>query len=903
MKIRLSLFILLLTGYIVTMAQNISVSGKVIDGKTVTPIAFATIQTKSGSIATTSNNNGEFTITVPVNSILLISNIGYNPVEIKAETNITISLYPIITDLGNVTVVGSRNANRSVTNSPVPVDIIDLKAYAKISPQADLNQMLTYLAPSFNSTRQSSSDGTEHIDPASLRGLGPDQTLVLINGKRQHTTSLLNNQGTFGNGSVGTDLNAIPSAAIDHIEILRDGAAAQYGSDAIAGVINIVLKKNTNLLSAGLMGGITASGDGQTSIANINWGNSLGKNGGYINLTGELLTREKTTRTQEHNLIIYDQSVLGNYFAYDFTDNPEASRAYDDNIIASKGLKRSDFNFQIGDAKITNAGTFMNLSLPFNNSNKSFYAFGGFNYRNGMGFGFRRLPSDYSNIDETLTPDGFQPNTESDIYDGSLAVGLKWKSNDWDFDISNYFGGNRFDYTVNNTINASLQNKSPRNFNAGGHSSFQSTFNFDMSRYYKQILSGFNLALGAEFRYDSYTIKAGEEASWKNYGLATNPEGTIEDTLFKTGGSQSFPGFSPFNAGSHNRNNISVYTDGELNITSNWMIGAAARFEQYSDFGSTLNGKIDSRFNITKAFAIRGSVSTGFRAPSLQQQYFSYVSTDLVNGKIAQSGFFPNNSEVAQFIGIPELKEETSLNASFGFSIKPVENFNITVDGYWIKVNNRITLTGNFGEDPFGNPDPEIQDYLLPYGASTARFFTNSIDTRTEGIDLVATYNWRINEKNKIDFTLAANYNQNEVLEVNEIPEKLKTQPDVYFSPAERSLIRNNNPQHKANFSITLTTGKFIVLVRNEYFGKVIRNGFPFGKIQRYNGKVISDLAVSCNVSKTFSLTAAANNLLNVFPDLQIYPNSYFGVFKYAPVQMGTTGAFYSLKALIQLKK
>lgn len=901
MKKKLLACFVLLLSFAFAKAQNITVHGKVIDAKTNQGVAYVTVSVKGEKIETITNEGGYFTIAAPVTGFLVINDVRYAAIEVAVKAELEIIINEKVNVLSDVTVVGSRNVNRSVANSPVPIDLIDLKSTIKTSPQIDLNQMLTYLAPSFNSTRQSSSDGTEHVDPASLRGLGPDQTLVLINGKRQHTTSLLNNQGTFGNGSVGTDLNAIPAAAIDHIEILRDGASAQYGSDAIAGVINVVLKKNTNALNAVVTGGVTSRGDGATTDESLNWGGSLGKNGGYINVTGEFLYRGKTTRTQQPDLIIYDQSSLGNFFAYPFTASPHQSRLYDDSVIAAHGLTRNDFNFQIGDARILNGSAMYNLSLPSKNQKAEFYSFGNFNYRNGTGFGFRRLPSEVEHMVYSIFPDGYQPNTESHIYDETFALGYKFETGGWNIDISNIIGDNRFDYAVNNTVNASMQEKSPTTFKAGGHEFLQNTLNFDASKNFSSVLNGFNLAMGAEFRYEQYKIRAGEEASWRNYGLVTRNDGTIEDTLGLAGGSQSFPGFTPFNAGSHNRNNLSAYADGELDVTKNFMIGGAVRFEHYSDFGSTVNGKLDTRIAINKVVALRAAVSTGFRAPSLHQQYFSYVSTDLVNGKIANSGFFPNNSDVAAFIGIPKLKEETSINASAGFTITPNKDLHFTIDGYYIKVKNRITLTGNFGQDVYGDVDPVIQAYLLPYGANTARFFTNSIDTRTLGVDVVGTYVIHLDEGNRLDFVLAANYNNNKVGDDLNIPEKLQSQPDIYFSPAERSLIEGTNPKLKVNFTVNYKFSKFNLLVRNVYFGPVIRNGFPFGKIQHHESRVVTDVALGYDITKDFYLSIGANNLLDMFPEKQIYPNSYFGVFKYAPVQMGTDGMFVFVRAALRI--
>ncbi|MCY7408703.1 MAG: TonB-dependent receptor, partial [Chitinophagales bacterium] len=572
-------------------AQDINVRGRVLDAITNEGIIGATIKIKDGTTGAVTDVNGNFSLMSVKGSTLEVSAVGYKAAEVAAQSSVSILLSSSVNDLSNVTVIGTRDVNRSVANSPVPIDIINLKTATKLSPQLDLNQMLTYLEPSFNSVRQSSSDGTEHIDPASLRGLGPDQTLVLINGKRRHNTSLLNNQGTFGNGSVGTDLNTIPSSAIDHIEILRDGASAQYGSDAIAGVINIVLKKNTNTLNAGLSGGITSLGDGATSALNLNWGGNLGKNGGFLNLTGEVYYRGKTSRTQNHNLIIFDQSALGNYFAYAFANDSAISRAYDDSVLASQNLTRDDFNFQVGDAQIKNGSAFYNLSLPSSNGRMEFYSFGGFSYRDGDGFGFRRLPSEYENMVYSIFPNGFQPNTGSHIYDESFAAGLRLKTGEWNWDISNTLGDNRFDFFVNNTVNASMQGASPTSFSAGGHEFLQNTTNIDLDRNFKNVLKGFNLAFGGEFRYEQYQIREGEEASWKNFGLTTLPDGTVEDTLGLAGGSQSFPGFQPYNAGKHSRTNGALYVDGALQITDKWLIDAAARFENYSDFGSAVSGK------------------------------------------------------------------------------------------------------------------------------------------------------------------------------------------------------------------------------------------------------------------------------------------------------------------------
>ncbi|WP_153796186.1 TonB-dependent receptor [Foetidibacter luteolus] len=875
-------------------AQTKTISGTITDANG-SAVDGATIKSLPSGTSTISGSGGKFSLTVPqADAKLQITALNFQVYEsnLSERSAFSVVLVSSSASLQEVVLVGTRSSGRTRLNTPVPVDVFNIGALQLNTAQNDVNQLLQYASPSFNSNRQSSSDGTEHIDPASIRGLGPDQVLVLINGKRRHTTSLVNNQGTIGNGSVGTDLNAIPASAIERIEVLRDGAAAQYGSDAIAGVINVVLKKNTNKLFASVTGGATSEGDGGLGQLNLNYGTSLGRHGGYLNVTAEAFNRGKTSRSQNHNLIIFDQSSLDNYFAYDFTSDPAASRKYDDDQLAQKDLKRDDFNFQVGNAHIKNIAAFINLSLPFKSGKGEFYAFGGYNYRRGEGFGFRRLPSDYSVNVYSIFPNGFQPNTGSDIHDRSLVAGIKFRAGEWNGDFSNTIGNNRFDFSVNNTVNASLESASPTSFKAGGHEFLQNTTNLDFSRLFKGIGSGLSLAFGAEFRVDDYRIRSGEEASWKNYALVTNPDGTVSNPSGLAGGSQSFPGFSPDNAVHKSRNNFSLYADAELDVTAKWLIGGATRFERYSDFGSTLNGKLTTRYKVTNGFAVRGAISTGFRAPSLHQQSFSYISTNILpDNRLGQAGFFPSNSALAKALGIPQLKQETSLNYSLGITATPVKNLTISVDGYLINIKDRIVLTGSFGYDPFGDPVQEIQDILNPLGASSARFFSNAVDTRTIGLDLVADYSIR-SGNHSFNVSLGININKNSIT-ASHVPGQLKGQEQIFFSPADSSLIVEGTPRSKANLSLTYGFKKFSVTLRNVYFGQVTRNGFPFGDIQKHKGKIVTDLSLGYKILNNVTLTVGANNLFNVFPDEQIYANSYFGVFKYAPVQMGMDGAFY----------
>lgn len=863
------LFLFLFMGATLCVSAQDTSNGKIVDSSN-RPLVGVNIIVEGTTTGAITDFDGNFSIsTTKENTILLFSMLGFEMQKIVGAKNMSITMMETSESLLEIVFVSTRNPRQTKLETPVAVDIVNISKIKLTSAQTTVNDLLANIIPSFNSNRQSSSDGSEHVDPASLRGLGPDQVLVLVNGKRRHTTSLLNNQGTVGNGSVGTDLSSIPSSAIDRIEVLRDGAAAQYGSDAIAGVINIILKRNIGL-EVGATYGVTSAGDGETFNLNVNYGTEIGNKGGFINLTAEFNDRGKTTRTQNHGLVIYDQSDLGNFFAYDFSN--DGARERDDELIAAAGLTRDDFNFQIGDAAITNTQLFVNLEIPAGEKGL-FYAAGGANFRSGDGFGFRRLPSEGHVLE--IFPNGFQPTLESDVTDLSLITGFKTKFGEWNFDLSNTIGNNSFGYTVSNTVNDTFGVNSPTSFDAGGHAFLQNTLNLDFSKFDENMMSGLGMAFGAELRSENYKINAGEEGSY------------IGD------GANSFPGFAPANEVDESRTSVGLYADVELNFSEKFLLTLAGRFENYSDFGSTINGKLAARYKITDNFALRAAFGTGYRAPSLHQQYFNNIISNIVDGNLINSGTFRNNSSVATDLGIPELKEETSINFSVGLTAKISENFQVTLDAYKIDIDDRIIYTGDLGNDPFGGPVDELQAIFAPFGVSSARFFTNAINTSTTGVDLVINYRVPLGS-NKLSFSLLYNHNENEVDEgINNIPSVFIGQEDVYFGDKERSIIETNNPQDKGIFTIDYSTNKLMIMLRNTYWGKVTRNEDPFGGPQVHSSKLTTDLSVSYNLTDKLALTAGANNLFDVFPDRQIAENSYFGVFKYAPVQMGTTGAFY----------
>lgn len=793
-------------------------------------------------------------------AILLLGIIIANAQEIKEK------------GIEDIVLVGSRNTSRTKLNTPVAVDVISIKQIQQSAAQSTVQDILNYVIPSFNAVRQSAADGTEHIDPVSLRGMGPDQVLVLVNGKRRHTTSLVNYQNTVGNGSVGTDLSTIPTATIDRIEVLRDGAAAQYGSDAIAGVINIILKKNQGA-SASITYGKTGRNDGETYQAGVNYGTSLGKEKSFINLSLQLNYRGKTNRTQNHNL-----DIFGDNFAYDFANDPAQARANDDAIIKEKGLTRDDFNFQIGDAQIKQAQLFFNAGYPLSNK-WDLYTFGGLSIKEGEGFGFRRLPSETYNVATSIFPNGFQPILGSKVYDFSYSVGSKYQSNNWFIDLSNTFGNNVFNYEIKNTNNASLGDKSPTQFNAGAHGFLQNTMNLDISKKIQNI----NIAFGGEFRFEQYQIQAGDEASYAQYDVNGNlvAASTSPSEIIGAAGAQSFMGFSPSNSLKKSRNSTAIYADVAYDL-SKLNIDAAARFENYSDFGSALSGKLALRYEFLKNIAIRGAIGTGFRAPSLQQQYFnnSYSDISTSGNGIVNNGIFTNDSQVARALGFDKLKEEKSLNASAGLTFKPASRLFITLDGYFIRVNDRIVITSQF-TDPI----------LDQYGVESARFFANAIDTETKGIDLVVNYDCALGSGN-LNINLAGNYTKTKITDFH-FPTTLSADRNEFFGPDQVNIIESLSPKTKASLGLNYKIQKLNVLIRNTYFGEVTRDGFPFGLVQKFSPKVVTDISLGYDFTQKINFTVGANNIFDVFSDLQIYENSYFGVFKYAPVQMGTTGNYF----------
>ncbi|PWJ44237.1 TonB-dependent receptor [Sediminitomix flava] len=808
------------------------IQGTVINelGEPMLGVAVTIHGTNTGTITDISGN---FELSIPnFPSELNFSYIGYLPQSITIQaptTNLQVQLQPDELKLDDVVVIGSRNANRALTETPVPVDVIALDEVTNSVGQVDLNQLLQFAVPSFNSNRQAGSDGADHIDAATLRGLGPDQVLLLVNGKRRHTSSYVNLLGTRGRGAVSTDLNTIPVAAIERIEVLRDGAAAQYGSDAIAGVINIVLKKDTETGSINTGMGLHQDGDGESLMVSGNYGWKLGKEG-YLNATAEVNKRGMTDR-------------------------------------APAGEMR-----RIGDADVLNISSMVNAELPLSEKT-SLYAFGGVNYRDAISGAWGREADDEDRNIIEIYPNGFVPDLLSNVWDHSIAVGITSEVKGWNIDLGHTHGFNSMDFNIDNTLNASMGVDSPTSFYAGKFHYQQFVTNLDVTKYFDHILEGFNLAIGAMHRAENYAIYQGEEASWKDYGNG------------KAAGAQGFPGYRPENEVNEWRSNVGVYIDTELDITKKWMIGAAARYENYSDFGGTLTGKFVTRYTVTDNWTLRGAISSGFRAPSLQQAYFNSTYTDFIGGEASEVVLARNDSELAKALGIPELKEETSVNYSLGTTWEPLPNLTITADAYLIDIKDRIVLTGYFSED-----DEDISEIMQSMGVSEAAFFTNAIDTRTYGLDVVTTYSLPI-KQNSLDFSLAVNHNVTEVQAVK-TSDQLIGKEDIYFGERERYFQEGSAPQWKGNFSTIFKTEKWNAMARVNYFGAVTLGGWTEGFVMNYDPKATTDISFTYHPTDKWNWTVGGSNIFNVYPDKQDPYETDNGGY-WDPVQMGFNGAYW----------
>ncbi|MEO7066836.1 MAG: TonB-dependent receptor [Rhodanobacter sp.] len=753
------------------------------------------------------------------------------------------------TTLDNVQVIGSRAKARTAAESVAPVDVLSGEQLRN-SGVTEVGQALQLLEPSFNFSQTFVSDGEDAVRPATLRGLDPDQVLVLVNGKRRHQQALVNVQQDVGRGSSGTDINAIPIAAVERIEVLRDGAAAQYGSDAIAGVINIVLKKQVGTTYVSLDSGKTYAGDGLVRHGSVNTGVALGKDGGYLNMTAEYSKRGATDRASPNTLMDPPRTVL-----------------------------------RVGDAKVTNAYFWLNGGLPVGPG--ELYWFGGVSKRDSNSGGFFRGSPDNRTIPE-LYPNGFLPLISTTIKDASLAVGYRTAlGGNWKGDVSLSRGRNQIRFGESHSANVTwwyepkpsggIYADSPTSANTGTLALNETSFNLDVHGPIDWGIGNdvLNVATGFEWRKDSYNITAGDPVSY-TYGRTDDRSIPIYGPLGQIAqpGIQGFPGWSPAQAVDSGRHNWSMYGEVDSQFTDRLFVGAAARFEKYSDSGNTTTGKLSARFDATDTFAIRGTIATGFRAPGVQQEFYSQRSTNLSpSGVLVDTLTARSNSDVTRAFGIQPLKPETSRSGSLGFVYNPGNSFTATIDVFKIDIDDRIIFSSNIVPETTGidglacsasNANCPIAAILQPFGVGQVIFFTNAIDTSTKGVDVVMTKGFPFADSN-LDLTAAFNYNKTTVT-------KRKSQsailpPDALFDDTQVRLVEDGKPHVRGTLQGTYRTGAWDWVLRENYYGPVSGDGYTPGKVMTWSGKTLTDVSVGYRFSHSIQLTVGANNVFNTYPD------------------------------------
>ncbi|MCF2858208.1 TonB-dependent receptor [Pseudoalteromonas sp. SMS1] len=770
-----------------------------------------------------------------------------------------------------ISVLGSKVSNRTATESTSPIDILDTEQLNK-GGFTELGQSLQSIAPSFNFSRTQVSDGSDLFRPATLRGLQPDQTLVLINGKRRHTQAIFGLSGTVGAGAAGTDMNSIPMMALKNVEILRDGAAARYGSDAIAGVINLSLNDSTGVTTGFVQGSSTGEGDGDTYALGLNRGFDLGNEGGFINVSLEYRDADGTNR---------------------------AERDTGGSSTTPKGDLSNSVRWRQGNSDSEFISVFYNAALPL--GDKELYSFAGYSNRTALGNGFYR---DFDRAERNVPqvyPDGFLPRIDNEAEDISFAVGIKGDINpDWNFDLSTVYGENQYDYSSSNTINASYaaeylannpnassqdiaNNAGPRGGYSGGFRFDQWTTNLDINGVIDRAnAEPVYLSIGAEYRKENYQIVPGEVASYACG--ASNAErsfaSVINSEVFADCGFQAYQGLRPDAANSASRSSHAIYLEAETLLNENWLVSAALRYEDVSDSGDDTIWKLATRYEVTEDLAIRAAASTGFRAPSLQQSGYTAFTTTLGgDGSLATSYTATAGSPFPSALGIDGLKLESSDNYNLGLAWDVSGNLSLTLDFYQIKIYDRINLGSFIGAD-----SAELSNFadantaLKATGAVQGNFFSNSLDSTTKGVDLIASYNTDF-ASGELEITFAANKNETTIDRVNS-PDGI---PDtIALDEQRRSFLTHGQPQERATLTFDYKAEHWSSLLRFNYFGETEVSYFagrhivlpdslsPTNSWQQTSvveSAVLVDVNFGYELTENLNLSVGIDNLFDETPD------------------------------------
>jgi iron complex outermembrane receptor protein len=827
-----------------------------VNGKGV-PLDGASITARPTAKGTRTDADGKYSIKLAAGTYnITFSFAGYKDktesvtIADGEQKTLNVELEEDSRTLEDVVVVGSRSLPRTSVATPLPIDVLsasDLRTTA----QTTFDKQLQYRVPSFNTINTPVNDATTLLDPYEIRNLGPSRTLILINGKRKNLSSLLYVQFAPGRGETGADLSAIPIDAIKRVEILRDGASAQYGSDAIAGVMNVILKDRYQFSSLTFNAGVTSKGDGGNYGLSFNSGASFA-NKGFLNYTIDVSQQNNAVRSG----IIHrptEKAIFGG--------SSSANAAIDAYLNRFPTANNTNGTGEISAAKFNlNFGAPIDAGQFYGNAgyvNKKVFSNANFRtpyWRTDAGLLHKRVPGapNYTGGNDPLYEGylGYEPTFEGDLSDYHATLGFKTQRNGWTHDVSFTTGGNQQLYTVENTVNRTLGTSSPTAFKPGGYKFSHVVGNYDISR---EISQQFSLAFGTEVRRETYQIIAGDTASYSGEGA------------------NSFPGIRAENASSNSRFNLGVYADATLNVNADFLLNGAVRYEKYSDFGDAFVWKLSSRYKLAdNKLVLRASASTGFRAPTLHQIYAQSTQASFVAGTIQLSGLFNNRSKQAFLLGVPRLTPEKSTNFTVGLGLVPVRNLSITLDYYNIRIKDRIFYSSAISAN---SPSSQLGQILAAAGVVQAQFFLNGLETQNSGLDFVANYKDIALGNGKLAINLAGNYQlTNKIIGAPNDPAPIKAEGQTTLSAQIRSLLTEGRPEYKAVLGFDYLINKFAFSLNNTLFGPTRFQDLDNGGSDMLNIRqvfkpgVVTDLSIRYDIKKNVSFSVAANNILNVLP-------------------------------------
>jgi len=923
-------------------AQEATIEGAVTDKGTGETLVGANLLVRETGVGTTTNLEGAYSLTVePGRVSVRASYTGFESarqtVEVEAGETITVdfALKPELVNVDEVVVVGSRSSQRTALESPTAKDVVD-GADLESAGTSRTGEMLQKSVPSVDQPRDAMGDGTQTVRPIRMRGLGADQVLTLVNGKRRHKSAI-----ESGGHSAGVDMSAIPASAIGSVEILRDGASAQYGSDAISGVINIKLDQELGF-DASVKTGLYSEGDGETVQLDAGYGVGVGEKG-FLKLSGNFRHNELVNRTgpdrrqQWWGTTVKDPAGTDLEKEEDQTGEDEQD-FYEDEIVGD-GVDTTFFSpqqdrlnelweknpektFKMGEPERTEGSVFYNSEVPIESTGATAYSFGGVSRRHARSGCFPRLPVQSTRYNVQF-PSGFLPMYDDISTDASVAGGVRGETGKWSWDVSSKYGGNFFNRRMDDTHNATYQEYSPTFFDIGTKTTQEITSNVDVTRTVEtDAVSTLNISVGGEARFENYQIGAGEPKSYLDGGqsIPTGPDKGGQPAV----GSQCFPGFQPSDEVDTWRQNAGGYIDVSMDVTDDLLVNSAVRFENYSDFGSTFTYKVAARYEFLDGYALRGSFNTGFKAPSLLQSNFSSTQTGFQD--IDNDGFqegidirtFPLDSKAAGVLGLADLNPETSVNFSGGITAEPIENMSVTIDGYDIQVQDRISSSTTFLREDGGPIDEVFEGNPSLSALNAGSFLTNAYDTHVYGVDIVARYGFSLGNYGQMRITSSFNWREREVIDgsVNELPAPLE-EKDVGLCDLDcRLSFEEELPQSSLSAKLNYDLGGLSVVVRGWRVGEQIdpitndmnNDGseelVALDNVNRVPPTLLVDAEISYDFASGLTLGIGGDNIFDTRPPRTqqvqaggtTFDNSYSGNWPFVQQfdnAFGVAGGFY----------